>query len=175
MPAGSRPPVCPTGCSAHASRKPFDIATGEPQHGRAESHREREEDDGGDRNQRVALTADRHDHHRREQGNDVREVVRGDVDQDRRLHGRWRQPPLLERLCDQHAAADAARRKRLVRKQLGQTELECRPDWQNVATGMPDPTPDPSLREISSRLQQHRGGKPPRLCTLGELKEGLLL
>jgi hypothetical protein len=98
-------------------------------------------------------------------------MVRGDVDEDRGLHRwRWHLAP-LERRRDQDAAANTGRGERLIGKQFGETELECRCAREWIAGRRADPAPDATLREVCSSLQEHRHDEPPRLGALCQLHE----
>ena len=76
------------------------------------------------------MAGGRRDSQCRQQADDVRDVIRRDVQHHAGGYDVARDAMLLERLCDKHGAADAGRRQRLIHEELHKAELvdELEPD-----------------------------------------------
>ena len=127
----------------------------------AQSQREQQEEDGRHHYERIGLLMPGHDDQCARERYDICQVIRRDVDEDRRLDRGWWHLALLERLRDQNAAAQTRRGQRLIGKQFGETELERRCASQVIASRSADSAPDPALGDVRSGLQEHRYDEPP--------------
>jgi hypothetical protein len=100
------------------------------------------------------------DDERRQQHQDVRGVIRGDVDHDAGSHDTTRHAAPLERPGHHHGAADARRRKRLVQKQLRETELGEPHAWKRQPRESGRSSEHFSLRDVGSSLKEDRQEQP---------------
>ena len=117
------------------------------------------------------MPAPGHDGEGARERHDVCQVVRRDVDEDRRLDRRWWHLALLERLRDQDAAAHTGRGQRLIGKQFGETEPERRFASELIASRGTDPAPDRALGDVRSGLQEQRDDEPQRFGALRQPHE----